>query len=498
MVNNVRTLITRTNSTDLPNNYVDISQIFYHADKKSIGIGDGSNNPPIMVTENNPQVITNKIYTDYVPTSYGNNNVYNITIINPYLTSYQNGQNFVFNSHITNTGACFVNVNGIGSIALYDITLNPLSSGTVLQNQLVSIKYYNGTFRLVNSSAISTNLLPDGVVTYPKIQLESANTLLGNPNSFITHPVEISLGPTLLFSSGSLETAAFTGDLTSTSNSFNVSVAANAVTYSKFQQITGLSVVGNTSFLTGNVSAIIGTANQVLVVNPAGTSLAFGQVATAGIAANAVTNGAFRQSVGLSVVGNSGTSTANVADIIGTANQVLVVNSIGSQLAFGSVNLASSNAVTGILPTTFGGTGVNTIQSGYVVVGNGSGPVSTIAPGTQYNILTSISGAWQSTSPSNISWAPKVVGYFTNGGGIISGFNVNSVSITGGPTITAQVFFSTNLLNTTYTIFVFFEDTTGSSHTVTTVYTPINRSLGSCAFTFTQPSVSYNINFMII
>jgi hypothetical protein len=51
-----------------------------------------------------------------------------------------------------------------------------------------------------------------------------------------------------------------------------------------------------------------------------------------------------------SVLGVTGNATANVASIQGTANQALVVNSAGTALAFGQVNLASSAAVTGDLP----------------------------------------------------------------------------------------------------------------------------------------------------
>lgn len=70
------------------------------------------------------------------------------------------------------------------------------------------------------------------------------------------------------------------------------------------------------------------------------------------IGANKVTNSMIRQSAGLSVIGNSTASTANVADITGTANQVLRVDSAGTTLGFGAVNLASSAAVTGNLPVT--------------------------------------------------------------------------------------------------------------------------------------------------
>lgn len=67
------------------------------------------------------------------------------------------------------------------------------------------------------------------------------------------------------------------------------------------------------------------------------------------IAANAVANADFRQSAALSVVGNATNATADVADIAAASdNQVL--RRSGTALAFGAVNLASSDAVTGNLP----------------------------------------------------------------------------------------------------------------------------------------------------
>src|SRR5262249_44990227 len=50
---------------------------------------------------------------------------------------------------------------------------------------------------------------------------------------------------------------------------------------------------------------------------------------TTTIANNVVSNAKFRQGVARSVVGVTGNATANVADIQGTANQVLRVNSTG-------------------------------------------------------------------------------------------------------------------------------------------------------------------------
>jgi len=70
--------------------------------------------------------------------------------------------------------------------------------------------------------------------------------------------------------------------------------------------------------------------------------------ATFAIPNNAVTNALLRQGVARSVIGVTGNATANVADIQGTANQVLRVNAGGTALAFGTVATAgiADDAVT--------------------------------------------------------------------------------------------------------------------------------------------------------
>jgi len=60
-----------------------------------------------------------------------------------------------------------------------------------------------------------------------------------------------------------------------------------AVTYAKIQNVAGLSVVGRSANSAGVSAAITGTDGDVLRVS--GTTLGFGTIATAGIAANAVT-----------------------------------------------------------------------------------------------------------------------------------------------------------------------------------------------------------------
>lgn len=85
-------------------------------------------------------------------------------------------------------------------------------------------------------------------------------------------------------------------------------------------------------------------------------------ISAAGVTAigtNKVTNAMLRQSVALSVIGNATNATANVADIA-AASDFQILRRSGTSVGFGSINLASSNAVgSTILGPANGGTGVN-------------------------------------------------------------------------------------------------------------------------------------------
>lgn len=146
-------------------------------------------------------------------------------------------------------------------------------------------------------------------------------------------------------------------------------------------QATGILNAARLPALSGDVTSTSGTAATT-------------------IANNAVTNAKFRQGAARSVVGVTGNATANVADIQGTANQVLRVDSGGTALAFGAVNLASNSAVTGTLPVANGGTGAASLTANNVILGNGTSPVQVVAPGTSGNVLTSNGTTWSSQPPA--------------------------------------------------------------------------------------------------
>lgn len=73
---------------------------------------------------------------------------------------------------------------------------------------------------------------------------------------------------------------------------------------------------------------------------------------------DSITNFKLRNSTSLSVIGRSANTVGDPADIAAATNgQVLRVNTAGTVLGFGPVDLANPNAVTNVLPVSAGGSG---------------------------------------------------------------------------------------------------------------------------------------------
>lgn len=125
---------------------------------------------------------------------------------------------------------------------------------------------------------------------------------------------------------------------------------------------------------------------------------------SAEILTNSVGNSELRQSSGLSVIGRSGSTTGDVADIIAAAdNQVL--RRSGTSLTFGPINLASSNAVTGNLSVNNlnGGSGASAATSW---LGNGTWglPTGTHTGSGSANQVTYWTGSAAQSGSNNLWW----------------------------------------------------------------------------------------------
>jgi hypothetical protein len=96
-------------------------------------------------------------------------------------------------------------------------------------------------------------------VTYETLPLSSlaphsANTLIGNSNNATGNLQEVSLGATLNFNAGALQTTAHTGDVTSSTNSNVMTIAPNVVTNAKAAQMAANTIKGNPTGSPANAS----------------------------------------------------------------------------------------------------------------------------------------------------------------------------------------------------------------------------------------------------
>lgn len=190
--------------------------------------------------------------------------------------------------------------------------------------------------------------------------------------------------------------------------------------------LTGL-LQGNGTAMTAITNSV--TVGQTLRVTGANT-YAWGalNLSTAAAITGDLPLANLAQGTARSVLGVTGNATADYAPIQGTSNQVLVVNSAGTALTFGQLNLASVSAVTGILDEVNGGTGQSTFATGDILYASGVNTLAKRTAGTPGQVLTMAGGV--------PTWA-------TLGGGSGTVTSVtgtaNRITISGTPTIAPVV-----------------------------------------------------------
>lgn len=172
----------------------------------------------------------------------------------------------------------------------------------------------------------------------------------------------------------------------------------------------GLGTLATQNGTFSGTSSGTNTGDQTITLTGDVTGTGTGSFA-ATIANNAVTYAKFQQVDGLSVVGNGGSTTANSAAITGTAGQVLRIDAGGAALAFGAISLSTAASITGTLGITNGGTGQTTAVAAFdalaptttkgdLILHDGTDNVRLAVGGTDGHVLTV-----DSTTSTGVKWA---------------------------------------------------------------------------------------------
>jgi len=111
---------------------------------------------PLVVT---PDTLRARQYNDYAVDSVGTD-AYAITIT-PAITAYAAGQVFTFKAGTANTGACTLNVSGLGAKTIKKDVSTNLQTGDILANQLVMVQY-DGTYMQLLSPSTHSEDFGDG------------------------------------------------------------------------------------------------------------------------------------------------------------------------------------------------------------------------------------------------------------------------------------------------------------------------------------------------
>ena len=169
------------------------------------------------------------------------------------------------------------------------------------------------------------------------------------------------------------------GDVTGPGSSTDNAIARFNGLTGKIIQNSGASIDDSGNITANNLSGT-NTGDQTIILSGAVTGTGTGAITTA-----------FGSLTALSVLGRSANSDG-VPAAITAGSDFQVMRRSGTSIAFGSVNLASSNAVTGVLDETNGGTGQSTVTTGDILYGSASNTFSKLTIGTSGQVLTVAAG----------------------------------------------------------------------------------------------------------
>jgi hypothetical protein len=135
--------------------------------------------------------------------------------------------------------------------------------------------------------------------------------------------------------------------VTDNTTTIDLAIAANGIGNAKLRDGGALTVIGRSANSSGDPADIAAVAASGAVLRESGSTVGFGTIATAGIAANAVTVGKMQQIAGLSVLGVTAGSTADMAAITAGSDGHILTRVSSTSLAFAAPAAAATD-ITGM------------------------------------------------------------------------------------------------------------------------------------------------------
>jgi hypothetical protein len=293
-------------------------------------------------------------------------------------------------------------VVGVMAVAGANVTLTYNDTNGTLTISSATIggaSLADGSYTDVSASSSGAVItINPGVVTLAKMANLSTDVIIGRDTAGTGVPEALTVTGGLQFTgSGGIQTSAFTGDVTKSAGGTALAIAANAVTYSKFQQIGTDTLVGRDTAGTGDAEAI--ALNTTLSMDGAGnlqrSALTGDVTAAAGsnattIASSVVTlakmaNLAQDQFIGR-VTASTGvpettTITAAARSVLDDVSLDAMINTLGGATATGTGALVRATTPTLVTPVLGAATGTS------IALGGGTALTTTNRTGTGNLVL---------------------------------------------------------------------------------------------------------------
>lgn len=298
----------------------------------------------------------------------------------PTIAGYQNYLKFAFVADATSSGVVSAVIAGPAGTTNTTLPVYKGAGVQVTTGDVVAGTYYELAFSAALNSGNGGFYLLSPLFGAAVLAPIANNTVLGNNSGISAAPSAISASAVLDMVGNTQGNLLFRG----------------AATWGVVAPLTSHGILLGQNTAAPTATAVM-TNGQLLIgqtaADPAPTTISgditISAAGVTAIGANKVTSAMIRQGVARSVIGVTGNATANVADIQGTANQALVVNSAGTALAFGQVNLAAAAAVTGTLPSTLGGTDNAVYAIGDLLQASATTTLARLAAVATGNVLLS-------------------------------------------------------------------------------------------------------------